>query len=302
LPQSKPKPAISRGSSGSIDAHVSVLLGEALDGLAVRAGGFYVDATYGRGGHARAIAASGGRVLAIDADADAPQPGDDAIELAHANFRDLGALLDERGIATVDGVLFDFGVSSPQLDEAERGFSFQADGPLDMRLDRTRGERALDLLQTRSERELADIIYGFGEERASYRIARAIVAARERGELRDSTLWLSNLVARAFGGKRGRIHPATRTFQALRIAVNDELGAIEAGLDAAIERTRIGGRIVTIAFHSLEDRIVKRRFREDARLRAITRKPLTAGEGELAANARARSAKLRVAERIEAES
>jgi 16S rRNA (cytosine1402-N4)-methyltransferase len=266
--------------------------------LAVRAGGRYVDATFGRGGHSREIAARGGRVLAIDADADAPRPDDPAIELVHANFRDLGAILDERGIELVDGVLFDFGVSSPQLDEPERGFSFQNDGPLDMRLDRTGGERALDLLATRSERELADYIYQYGEERASYRIARAIVAARERGDLHDSTLWLANLVARAFGGKRGRIHPATRTFQALRIAVNDELGAIEAGLDAAVARTRSGGRIVTIAFHSLEDRIAKLRFREDPRLRVLTRKPLAAGQDEVGANPRARSAKLRIAERI----
>ncbi len=287
---------------GSIneDRHVPVLLEAAIDALGVRADGLYVDATYGRGGHARALAAAapGARILAIDADAQAPPPREAQIELVHANFRDLRAVLDARGIDRVDGVLFDFGVSSPQLDRPERGFSFQSDGPLDMRLDQTTGERAFDLLQTRTESELADIFYRFGEERGSRRIARAIVTDRDRGTLRDSTAWLAGLLVRLAGHKRGRIHPATRVFQALRIAVNDELGAIEAGLDAAIERTRDGGRIAAIAFHSLEDRIVKQRFRDDARVRAITKRPIIASDAEQSANARSRSAKLRVAERL----
>jgi 16S rRNA (cytosine1402-N4)-methyltransferase len=167
-----------------------------------------------------------------------------------------------------------------------------------MRLDGSHGERAYDLLHERDERELADIFYLYGEERRSRHIARAIVAQRERGAMRDSTSWLAALVAR-LAGPRGRIHPATRVFQALRIAVNDELGAIETGLDAAIERTRPGGRIAAISFHSLEDRIVKTRFRADRRVRALTKKPLVAGESERAHNPRARSAKLRAAERTE---
>ncbi len=280
-----------------------MLLEAAVDALAVRPGGFYVDATYGRGGHSRAIAsrAPGVRVLAIDADADAPQPQAGAIELVHANFSGLGDLLDARGIERVDGVLFDFGVSSPQLDRPERGFSFQADGPLDMRLDRTAGERAYDLLATRTEGELADIFFRYGEERASRRIARAIVADRERGTLQDSTAWLAGLLVRLSGGPRGRIHPATRVFQGLRIAVNDELGAIERGLGAAIERTREGGRIAAISFHSLEDRIVKQRFRADARVRALTKKPIVADRAEQSRNPRSRSAKLRAAEVIAGE-
>jgi 16S rRNA (cytosine1402-N4)-methyltransferase len=284
--------------------HVSVLPNEALDFLAIRAGGFYVDATFGAGGHARAIAARGGRVLAFDIDPSAHlEPGDAGrIELARANFSDLAAVLDDRGVAAVDGVLFDFGVSSMQFDRPERGFSLQADGPLDMRMNPASGSSAYDLLLSLEEKELADLIYTFGEEKASRRVARVVVAARESGRLPDRTLPFAQLVAGAVRA-RGyqRIHPATRTFQALRIAVNDELGVIERGLDAAIARTRPGGRIVAISFHSLEDRIVKQRFRNDARVTALTRKPVVASDEERARNPRARSAKLRAAERKDQE-
>jgi 16S rRNA (cytosine1402-N4)-methyltransferase len=289
------------GSSG----HVPVLLAEALDGLAPLPGGLYLDATFGAGGHSRGLLARlgpGGRVLALDRDPNASLlPGDDPrLALVAANFADLATVLDERGIGLVDGVLFDFGVSSMQFDRAERGFSLAADGPLDMRMTPNGGETAYEFLATSDERTIADAIYTYGEERASRRIARAIVAAREAGRLPERTLDLARLVAGVVHvrGKRERIHPATRTFQALRIAVNDELGAIERGLEAAISRTRPGGRIAAISFHSLEDRIVKQRFRSDERVVALTKKPLVAGDEELARNPRARSAKLRIAERL----
>jgi 16S rRNA (cytosine1402-N4)-methyltransferase len=284
--------------------HVSVLVDEALAFLEVRAGGIYVDATFGAGGHTRAIAARGGRVLALDIDPFARlEPGDEAhVELVRANFGDLAAVLDDRGMPTVDGVLFDFGVSSMQFDRPERGFSLQADGPLDMRMNPLSGRSAYDLLVSLDEKELADIFYAFGEEKASRRVARAIVAARENGRLPDRTLPFARLVAGAVR-ERGyrRIHPATRTFQALRIAVNDELGAIKGGLEAALARTRPGGRIVAVSFHSLEDRVVKQMFRNDKRVVALMRKPVVANDVERARNPRARSAKLRAAERKDQE-
>jgi 16S rRNA (cytosine1402-N4)-methyltransferase len=284
--------------------HRPVLLERAVGALALRADGTYVDATFGAGGHANAIAANlrGGRLVALDADpsvADraAESPG---VELVHASFADLASVLDGLGIDSVDGVLFDLGVSSMQLDRPERGFSLRADGPLDMRMDPARTRTAHDLLEQLDESALADILYGFGEERAARRIARAIVAARDAGRLPRRTLELARLVAGVVHvrGKRERIHPATRTFQALRIAVNDELGALERGLAAATLRTRPGGRIAVISFHSLEDRIVKRTFRDDPRLRALSKRPIEADAAELAANPRARSAKLRFAERL----
>jgi 16S rRNA (cytosine1402-N4)-methyltransferase len=280
--------------------HLPVLLEEAVGALCVRPGGAYVDATFGAGGHSRAIAALGGEVIALDADPSAHLEAGDApgIRLVHANFTDLARVLDECGTPEVDGVLFDFGVSSMQFDLPERGFSLRADGPLDMRMNTATGSSAADLLASASERELADLIYTSGEEPAARRIARAIVRAREAGRLPQRTLDFAYLVAGAVHA-RGywRIHPATRTFQALRIAVNDELHALEAGLESAIVRTRPGGRIVTISFHSLEDRIVKQAFRQDSRVTAVTRKPIVPGEAELARNPRARSAKLRVAQR-----
>jgi 16S rRNA (cytosine1402-N4)-methyltransferase len=286
-------------------AHVAVLARESLDALNVRAEGTYVDATFGAGGHAALILdalGATGRLVALDADpaAGARAIADPRFTLVHANFRDLAQHLDALGISRVDGVLFDLGVSSMQLDEAERGFSFRAAAPLDMRLDPAAGESVAEFLATRDEREIADVIYRYGEERASRRIARAIVALRDAGTSVRDTLDLAGVVARAVRAPAHvRIHPATRTFQALRIAVNDELGALRDGLDAALARTAPGGRIAVISFHSLEDRIVKYTFREDSRARVLTRKPLVAGDDEVAANPRARSAKLRVAERVE---
>ena len=284
-------------------AHVSVLAREAVDALAIRTAGIYVDATFGAGGHSAMILdalGAAGRLVALDADpsAGARALPDPRFTLVHANFRDLADTLDGLGIPAVDGVLFDLGVSSMQFDEGERGFSFRAHAPLDMRLDPTQGESAAEWLRLHDEREIADAIYQYGEERASRRIARAIVARRDEGRPVEDTADLAALVARVVRG--GRIHPATRTFQALRIAVNDELGALRAGLDAALERTVPGGRIAAISFHSLEDRIVKHTFRDDPRAHALTRKPVLPGGEELASNPRSRSAKLRVAERVEA--
>jgi len=276
-------------------------LRQSLDALEVRPGGLYVDGTYGAGGHTRAIVARGGRVVAFDLDPNATLPPELAasVTLFRRNFAELDAALDELGEAHVDGALFDLGVSSMQFDRPERGFSLQHDGPLDMRMNANAGESAYDLLASASERDLADTIFRFGEERAARRIARAIVAARAANRLPARTLELARLVAGVVQvrGKRERVHPATRTFQALRIAVNDELGSLERGLGSAIGRTVAGGRIAAISFHSLEDRIVKHRFRDDERVRPITKKPLLPGDDELARNPRARSAKLRVAER-----
>jgi 16S rRNA (cytosine1402-N4)-methyltransferase len=281
--------------------HLPVLLGETLEALAVRPGGTYVDATFGGGGHSRAIVERGARVIAFEADPSVEPPAglSGAVTLVRANFRDLEARLTALGVDLVDGVLFDLGISSLQLDRGERGFSLQRDGPLDMRMNPSQGRSAYDLLATLDERELADVIYQNGEERASRRVARAIVASREAGRLPERTAEFASLVARAVRARsRQRIHPATRTFQALRIAVNDELGALVCGLDAATARTRAGGRIAAISFHSLEDRIVKQTFRDDARLRVLTKKPILASREETGHNPRARSAKLRVAERI----
>jgi len=286
-------------------AHVPVLLAEVLEALAPRPGATVVDATFGAGGHSAAIAGrlAGGRLVALDADPSAaafaaPLAG---VELVKSNFGDLAAVLDRLGIESVDGVLFDLGVSSMQLDDPVRGFSFRAPGPLDMRMDPTAGESAAELLERVDERELADILFLYGEERAARRIARAVAGARDAGRAPRTTADLARIVAGAVHvrGLRERIHPATRTFQALRIAVNDELGALERGLASAVARTRPGGRIAVISFHSLEDRIVKRAFRNDERLRPLTKRPIEAGEAELAANPRSRSAKLRVAERLE---
>lgn len=280
-----------------------MLFEEALAALAIAPGGVYVDATYGNGGHTRGIVARGGRVVAFDRDPEARLDAAlaDAVTLVRRNFAELGeALDDDLRIATIDGVLFDLGVSSMQFDRPESGFSLLRDGPLDMRMNSGNGPSAYDLLARSSEGELADVIFANGEERAARRIARAIVAARQAGRLPARTLELARLVAGVVhrSGTRERIHPATRTFQALRIAVNDELGSLERGLDAAVARLRPGGRIAAISFHSLEDRIIKHRLRGDARLRVITRKPLLPGDEELARNPRARSAKLRVAERL----
>ncbi|MFN8472035.1 MAG: 16S rRNA (cytosine(1402)-N(4))-methyltransferase RsmH [Anaerolineae bacterium] len=301
--------------------HIPVLLAPTIELLSIRQGGRYIDGTIGAGGHALAILeASGpdGRLLGLDQDPQALQIAaarlpQNQVVLVNANFRDLQSVATERGFTEVDGILLDLGVSSLQFDTAERGFAFLYDAPLDMRMNPATPVTAADLVNDLPEGELADLIYEYGEEPASRRIARAIVAARPI----ETTGQLAKVVARA-AGKPGhwRIHPATRTFQALRIAVNDELGALTAVLPQAVSLLAAGGRLAVISFHSLEDRIVKTFFRDEARdcicppqqpvctcghkatLRIITRKPVQAEEAEVRQNSRARSAKLRVAERL----
>ena len=285
--------------------HVPVLLGPALDFLAIRSDGIYVDATFGAGGHSRAILErlSTGRLIALDAD---PAAADRARALAdprftfvHANFRELPEALDRCQVGSIDGLLFDLGVSSMQLDDPQRGFTLGKPAPLDMRMNPYAGRTAYDILATASERELADIFFSYGEERAARRIARAIVERRASGALPQTTTEFAALVAGILHrpGRRERIHPATRVFQALRIAVNEELESLRDGLHAGIGRLREAGRIVAISFHSLEDRIVKQTFRGDERLEILTRKPLVPTEHEITQNIRARSAKLRAAQR-----
>lgn len=283
--------------------HVSVLARESIDALVMRSDGVYVDATYGAGGHTRLMLAQlgpSGRIVAFDADPQAQTRliADPRLTLVHANFAALSTELDRLSIPTIDGILFDLGVSSMQFDEGDRGFSFRDDAQLDMRMDTTQGETAADVIADRDEVDLANLIYTYGEERGSRRIARALKARlpKTTGEL--AAIVSSVLHIR---GRRERVHPATKTFQALRIAVNDELRSLEAGLEAAIVRTRPGGRIAVISFHSLEDRIVKQKFRDDERVHAVTRKPLVPSEDEIAANPRSRSAKLRVATVIDHE-
>ncbi|HTU70284.1 MAG TPA: 16S rRNA (cytosine(1402)-N(4))-methyltransferase RsmH [Candidatus Baltobacteraceae bacterium] len=286
-------------------SHVSVLLDAAIDYLAIRPDGTYVDATFGAGGHSRAILSrlQTGRLIALDADPDAIARAHTithpSFTFVHANFSELRRVLADCGVAQIDGVLFDLGVSSMQLDNAQRGFSFRESAPLDMRMNPYEGRSAYDVLATASERELADIFFNYGEERAARRIAHALVERRSAGRLPKTTLEFAQFVAGVMRrpGKRERIHPATRVFQALRIAVNDELGALREGLAGAIDSLRDAGRIVVISFHSLEDRIVKQTFRDDERLEVLTRKPLVPDEHETAENPRARSAKLRAAQR-----
>jgi 16S rRNA (cytosine1402-N4)-methyltransferase len=293
--------------------HVPVLLAEAIAGLAPRPGGRYIDATVGGGGHAAAIleaSAPDGRLLGIDADPAALVAAQARLAsfgaratLVHGNFRDLARLARNAGFESVDGVLLDLGVSSYQLDTPERGFSFLTDAPLDMRLDPTTGRTAAELVNELPEPALADLLYRYGEERAARRIARRIVEARRIRQI-ERTGELAAIVTRALGGRHGKIHPATRTFQALRIAVNRELENLEAALPQAVELLAPGGRLAVIAFHSLEDRIVKHFLRAasgadgSTRLRIITSKPIEASLEETRANPRARSAKLRIAERL----
>ncbi|MCC7369993.1 MAG: 16S rRNA (cytosine(1402)-N(4))-methyltransferase RsmH [Chloroflexi bacterium] len=290
--------------------HVSVLLAEVLAWLRPRAGGRYVDGTLGNGGHASAILqASGpdGRLLGLDADPDALPvaaarlaPYGDRVVLVNASFRQVADVVAEQRFGPVDGILLDLGISSRQLDAGGRGFTFRHDEPLDMRFDPTRGESAADLLNHADEGEIADVLYQYGEEHRSRRVARSIVRRRERAPL-ASTADLIGAVEEALGPKRGRVHPATKTFQALRIAVNDELGALEAVLPAAASILAPGGRLAVISFHSLEDRRVKQFFRAggdaSAPLTELTRKPIAPSDAEVMRNPRARSAKLRVAER-----
>jgi 16S rRNA (cytosine1402-N4)-methyltransferase len=291
-------------------AHVPVLVSETLALLEPSRGGLFVDCTVGLGGHSRALLEAGAtRVLGLDRDADALglaadalKPFGDRVELVHADYRDLERVLDARGIARVAGALADLGVSSMQLDADGRGFSFQRDEPLDMRMDRSRPPSAAALLADVDEEALANVIFQFGDERYSRRIARAIVRARETAPV-TTTGQLAQIVRRAIPVRgRQRIDPATRTFQALRIWVNRELEGLDAFLAAAARRLMAGGRLAVIAFHSLEDRIVKHTFRALAQaehaIRILTRRPIEAGDDEVAGNPRARSAKLRAIERL----
>jgi 16S rRNA (cytosine1402-N4)-methyltransferase len=300
--------------------HIPVMLNEAVEGLAVREGGRYLDGTFGRGGHARAVLSRlgpSGRLLLMDRDPQAIATaqkefaGDPRVSIRHANFSTL-AEWDETAEG-LDGVLLDLGVSSPQLDEAERGFSFMADAPLDMRMDPTQGESAADFLAHVDEREIADVLWTFGEERFSRKIARAIVEQRNESPI-TRTGELAALIERVVGRREPGKHPATRSFQALRIRVNGELDALQHGLDAALARLNVGGRLSVISFHSLEDRAVKLFIRDHSgRVQGSRRGPPVAAaparlaavgkaqfpsEAEQAANPRARSAVLRVAEKL----
>jgi 16S rRNA (cytosine1402-N4)-methyltransferase len=311
--------------------HVSVLLQEVLAALQPQPGGVYLDATVGAGGHAAAIlqaSAPDGRVFGLDQDVEAIEIArrhlemfGDRVYLLHSNFDRLSAVAQRHNIPPLDGILFDLGVSSMQLDRPERGFSFQGDGPLDMRMNPVTGQTAESLVNHLPERELADLIYKYGEEPHSRRIARAIVQARPVRR----TVELAEIVTRAIppkakkrGGRPGKvkIHPATRTFQALRIAVNDELGALERALPQALAQLKAGGRLAVISFNSLEDRIAKQYFRQEAQdcicppeypvctcqhkaiINIITKKPITPSSTEIDANPKARSAKLRVVQLI----
>jgi 16S rRNA (cytosine1402-N4)-methyltransferase len=284
---------------------------EALQYLQPVHGGLFVDCTVGLGGHTRALLEHGAtRVIGIDRDPAALMAAraelaswGERVELVHADYRALDAILDERGIAVVDGALADLGVSSLQLEQPGRGFSFQRDEPLDMRMDPTSGETAADLVARSTERELADAIYAYGEERFSRRVARAIVEARREQPI-ATTKRLASIVRGAIP-RRGyqRIDPATRTFQALRIWVNRELEGLDRFLSSAARRLRAGARLVVITFHSLEDRIVKHTLRAlaaggAATLEVLTKKPVVPGEDEIERNPRSRSAKLRAAERL----
>jgi 16S rRNA (cytosine1402-N4)-methyltransferase len=292
-------------------SHEPVLTREVLDVLAPERGGLFVDCTVGAGGHSvRLLEAGATRLIGLDRDPSALVVADtalkafrDRVELVHADFRELDAVLDERGVGTINGAVADLGVSSMQLDGPGRGFSFQRDEPLDMRMDPSSFRNAADLIRQSSEVELAGVIRQYGEERHARRVARAIVEAREQGPIL-TTGHLAKVVRRAIP-KRGwsRIDPATRTFQAFRIWVNQELEGLEEFLGRLLRRLAAGGRAAVIAFHSLEDRIVKHTFRSleqagEISARVLTRKPIVASEDEIARNPRARSAKLRAIERL----
>ncbi|WP_448096416.1 16S rRNA (cytosine(1402)-N(4))-methyltransferase RsmH [Luteibacter yeojuensis] len=302
------------------DVHIPVMLDEVLEGLALRENGRYLDGTFGRGGHARAILArlsGAGRLFLMDRDpaaiavAEAGLATDPRVSLRHDNFATMGDWSALEG--GLDGILLDLGVSSPQLDDASRGFSFMADAPLDMRMDTTRGVSAAEFLADADEAEIADVLWTFGEERFSRRIAKAIVERRATAPI-TRTGELAELVARCVGRREPGKNPATRTFQALRIRVNAELESVERGLDAALELLNVGGRLAVISFHSLEDRTVKQFIRghegrvqgsrrgppvaaKTARLKPIG-KAIFPSDAEVSANPRSRSAVLRIAEKL----
>jgi 16S rRNA (cytosine1402-N4)-methyltransferase len=305
-------------SGGAALQHTTVLLAEAVDALVTRADGTYVDGTFGRGGHARAVLARlspSGRLVAFDQDPQAVQAAggidDPRFVVRHASFAQMRESLAALGIRRVDGVLLDLGVSSPQIDDPARGFSFRFDAPLDMRMDTTRGETAADFLARADERLISQVIRDHGEERFAVQIAKALVARREGGSPVRTTGELAALVARAVRTREAGQDPATRTFQALRIFVNAELDALEQGLNAALALLAPGGRLVVISFHSLEDRIVKTFIARESRdvpdrrapfappraLRLAALGRIKPGPAETAANPRARSAVMRVAER-----
>ena len=306
-------------------SHIPVLLHEALTALCIQHDGLYLDCTFGRGGHSRAILAklgASGRLIGLDRDPSAVAVArnlaqeDPRFEIAHTAFSELEPALDSLAVSRVDGILMDLGVSSPQLDEPERGFSFQADGPLDMRMDPTAGESAADWIARADADEIAHVLWVFGEERFSRRIAKAIVEARELAPIVTTTR-LSQIVTNAQPKKDQNKHPATRSFQGIRLYINSELAEVEQGLEAATNRLEAGGRLAVISFHSLEDRLVKRALRDASRppkgdprmplpdsiaqpKLKLVGKAIKAGPEELRHNPRARSAVLRVAERTEA--
>lgn len=305
-------------------AHITVLLNEAVDALAIRADGVYVDGTFGRGGHSRAVLerlGSQGRLIAFDRDpvaiAAGQALGDARLTLVHSAFGDLGAQLDALGVARVDGVLLDLGVSSPQLDDASRGMSFRFDAPLDMRMDTSRGQTVAEWLAEATVGQITEVIRDYGEERFAYAIAKAIAAARAGGAV-ATTGQLAAIVEKAVRTREPGQHPATRTFQALRIFINQELEELTRVLPACVARLVPGGRLAVISFHSLEDRIVKRFMRDESRPPVLpARLPIRAADlppprlrlvgkavrpsgAEVAANPRSRSAVMRVAERTEA--
>ena len=306
--------------------HKPVLLDECIEALAIRPDGIYVDGTLGRAGHSLEIVRrlTTGRLIALDRDESALAAARirladymDRVTLVHSNFSRLGEVLRGLGIDGADGMLFDLGVSSPQLDDAQRGFSYKQDAPLDMRMDTTAALTARELVNTASYEELRRILFEYGEERYAPAIARAICREREQMPI-ETTLQLADIIRSAMPGQalREKQHPAKRSFQAIRIAVNDELGELEPMLSAAEENLRPGGRLAVITFHSLEDRIVERKLRElstgcicppefpvcvcgkKPKMELLTRKPIVSGEQELQENPRARSAKLRVARKL----
>ena len=307
--------------------HKSVLLQECIDALNIRPDGIYLDGTLGGAGHSSQIArrlTEGGRLIGVDRDRTALAaakerlaPYADRVTLVHSNFAKIDAILDSLGIPAVDGMLFDLGVSSPQLDDASRGFSYMADAPLDMRMDKDDALTAGEVVNTWPQGELRRILYDYGEERYAAQIAAAICRAREKAPV-ETTLELVDIIRSAMPAQalREKQHPAKRSFQAIRIAVNDELGAVSRMMQAAVGRLNPGGRLAVITFHSLEDRIVKSEMQQAARgctcppefpvcvcgkkplVKLVTRKPIVSGPAELEKNPRARSAQLRVAEKL----
>lgn len=307
--------------------HKSVLLQECIDALNIRPDGIYLDGTLGGAGHSSQIArrlTEGGRLIGVDRDRTALAaakerlaPYADRVTLVHSNFAEIDAILDSLGIPAVNGMLFDLGVSSPQLDDASRGFSYMADAPLDMRMDKDDALTAGEVVNTWPQGELRRILYDYGEERYAPQIAAAICRAREKAPV-ETTLELVDIIRSAMPAQalREKQHPAKRSFQAIRIAVNDELGELPPMLKAAAEQLHAGGRLAVISFHSLEDRIIKKTLQELAtgctcppnfpvcvcgkkpKMKLVSRKPITAGDDELSYNPRARSAKLRVAEKL----